>query len=141
MGKNVDPILLNHISQTLPNLSNSVNQILDHISKEKYQNKELLSKLAVLNSNFNFLEIEELEDFDAESRELYKRYVEGLGLLIDGVGKFLVLIADEIGFPERVKASRDRLSTQEISTQSAIDDLFNGSKIIASVVEEATGDN
>ncbi|ULO05149.1 hypothetical protein H1230_18745 [Paenibacillus sp. 19GGS1-52] len=138
MSSSNSSLLVDHISKTLPGISEAVNQIVDYLSHEKKFDKGLLEKLALLTTRINWLKLDSKE-MDKNTQILYLTYIKGINELYDGSNKFLILIADELNVTsEPFEKIRKTMATQEISMDSAINNLFKGSQNIALVVEEAT---
>ncbi|WP_154983172.1 hypothetical protein [Paenibacillus xylanexedens] len=134
--------LLNHISNTLPTISDSVNEISSYIQNNKKVDVELITSLYNLSAG---LKVEDLRDSniaitrDKNTILLYEDYLSGVEIILRGVSKLVSILRYQNGLeaPEGVESFTGDEEKLRIQTESAVDDLYNGSKKVVSVIDRA----
>lgn len=133
--------LIEHISKTLPDLSNSVNNIVNYISEKKKFDSALLVGLAELRNAFKIYQFDNIDLLDQSTLELHRLYLDGMSEILLGSDKIIILIAQELGVESNnISKIINKYQKDEVSVESVINHLFNGAKMIASVVEKAIED-
>lgn len=138
--------IIEHISKTLPIISDSVNEIANYINKNEKVDVKVIDSLKNILNNLR------LKDLDGEvimlsgniqAIELYQKYIDGVTNILKGVDKFVVILLAQKNMPETkgmVPFTGSQDEAQKL-IKSGVDDLYEGSKEIIAVIDIAVSDD
>lgn len=133
--------LIKHIADTLPIISDSVNEISNYVKKNEKLETELIKSLRKIVMSLAIKDIDGagiLESKDDTSILLYTKYIDGTSQIFEGVNKFLSIMyfQKDMKAPKGVQQFEGTEDEAQLFIKSAVDDLYKGSKEIVSVIDE-----
>ncbi|KAA8782495.1 hypothetical protein EC604_01355 [Paenibacillus amylolyticus] len=133
--------LFSHISKTLPAISDSVNEISNYIQNNPKVDVKLINSIYKLTSGLKLRELETPDkDASKDIISLYRDYYDGITEIMDGVMKLISILQyqNDLELPEGAERFEGTDDEARIQIESAVNDLYDGSKKIVSVIDRAS---
>lgn len=140
--------IIEHISKTLPIISDSVNEIANYINNnaDGKLDQSVIKNLKKILDNIKLNDLNSADIFSSDDDQvisLFGKYTDGISEIVEGIQKLVSVFysQNDKQIPKGLQVFSGTPEEAQKLIGSAVNNLYDGSKVIITVIDKAIEDN